>query len=64
MNARKACRWATYPGDCTGNIGRFVGPNTLGEVLHIVSEDYNPGSDSTRVGFAYGLPAARAGEQL
>jgi hypothetical protein len=28
----------------------------MGEVLHIVSEDYDPDTDRTRVGFAYGRP--------
>lgn len=51
-----AARWATYPGDCRGNLGRIVGP-TLDdrEVLHIVTEDYDPATGKTRVGFAFGM---------
>lgn len=57
MTARKPCRWATYNGDCRGNLGLIVGPTYDGrEVLHVVSEEYDPETGKTRLGFAYGLP--------
>jgi hypothetical protein len=48
--------WATYRGDCRGRIGCLAGPNTFGETMHIAAEVYDPATDTTRVGFAYGLP--------
>ena len=46
-------RFATYPGNCTHMIGEVKGPNTLGEALRVVTADYDPATDTTRVGFAY-----------
>lgn len=51
--ARKPSRWITYKCDARGNIGLLVGPNTFGEILIVVAEQYNEEDNSTRVGFAY-----------
>lgn len=51
-----AVRFATYPGNATGNIGYWVGPNTLDEVLCVVQETYDEATNTTRLGFAYGTP--------
>lgn len=48
-----AARFATYPGDTTHIIGEVKGPNTWGEHLTAVTADYNPETNSTRVGFNY-----------
>ena len=46
-------RFATYPGDNRHIIGEVKGPNTFGEALRAVTADYDPESDTTRVGFSY-----------
>lgn len=46
-------RFATYPGDNRHVIGEVKGPNTLGEALRAVTAEYDPATDSTRVGFSY-----------
>lgn len=48
-----AARYATYPGDTTHIIGEVKGPNTWGEHLTAVTAEYNPDSNTTRVGFNY-----------
>lgn len=55
MTAPLPQRWATYPGNCTEVVGRqLMGPNTLGERLTPVIAVYDPETDTTRMGFAYG----------
>lgn len=57
-----ATRFLTYPGDCTHIVGEVKGPNLMGEMLTAVAATYDPETDSTRVGFAYG--AHRADSQV
>ncbi|MDO8308593.1 MAG: hypothetical protein Q7V58_09610 [Actinomycetota bacterium] len=54
---RPASRWVTYPGDVTHMVGQPVGPTTVGDYLTAVEATHDPDSGTTRVGFAYGLPA-------
>lgn len=44
-----------YHGDTRGNLGQIMGPNTMGEYLTVVEEVYNPDTDRTRLGLAYGV---------
>jgi hypothetical protein len=48
-------RFANYPGDCTHMIGEVKGPNLLGEMLTAVTAEHDTGTDTTRVGFVYGV---------
>jgi hypothetical protein len=57
MNNRTPARFADYYGDVTHIIGEVKGPNTLDEMLQAVTAVYDPETDRTRVGFAYGVPA-------
>lgn len=53
-----AVRFATYPTDVTSIVGRqIMGPNTMGEYMTPVSAVYDPATNRTRVGFAYGALA-------
>lgn len=51
----KASRHLNYRGDCRGSVGRVMGPNLLGERLTVVDEVYDPETDMTRLGLAYGI---------
>lgn len=55
MAFRPPCRWATYKGDCSTAVGDIVGPNTMNEWLTIVAAEYTPSTDTTRLGFSYGV---------
>ena len=50
-----AARWANYQGDRTAMVGQKVGPTTLRDYLTAVDAVYDPATDTTRVGFAFGL---------
>lgn len=53
---RKASRHLNYQGDRTADaIGQVMGPNTLGEFLTVVETEYDPETDKTRHGLAYGI---------
>lgn len=54
MPDRAASRHLNYRGDCRANLGRVMGPNDLGEWLEVVTADYDPATDTTRLGLAYG----------
>jgi hypothetical protein len=47
--------WLNYAGDQSAMTGRILGPNTLGEVLTVVSCAYDPQTDRSRVGLAFGV---------
>ena len=49
-----AVRSLTYCGDVTSIVGEIKGPTTMGEFVTAVSADFDSGSNTTRVGFAYG----------
>ena len=49
----KAVRWLNYPGDCRGSIGNVMGPNTIGERLQVVTEEFDPIAKTTRLGLTY-----------
>lgn len=53
-----AVTWLNYQGDVTTNIeiGRPMGPNTLGEFLYVVDAHYDSTTDKTRVGLSYVRP--------
>lgn len=53
---RPPARHATYRGNVEHMVGQPVGPTTLGDYLTAVDAAYNPVTDTTRVGFAFGLP--------
>jgi hypothetical protein len=48
-------RFVNYSGDVRHIIGEVKGPNLLDEVLTAVTADYDEASDTTRVGFAFGV---------
>lgn len=55
MSTPTAQQWATYNGDVTEVVGKqYMGPNLLGEKLTPVVAVYDPETNKTRVGFAYG----------
>lgn len=47
-------RWLNFPGNACEAIGQTVGPTTLRERLTAVTADYDPATNVTRVGYAYG----------
>jgi hypothetical protein len=47
-------KFLTYSGDVTHIVGEVKGPNTLNELVTAVTAVYDPETDKTRVGFAYG----------
>lgn len=57
-----ATTWLNYPGDCENLLGRYLGPNAMGEHLTVVVAECNDASGEfdlkpkpmTRVGLAYG----------
>lgn len=49
----QAARFANFKGKVEANIGSLRGPNTLGEIMAIVSVGYNEETDMTRIGFAF-----------
>lgn len=51
----KATGHMNYPGDCRHIIGEVKGPNLLDEMLTAVDAKYDPETNMTRVGFAYGV---------
>jgi hypothetical protein len=55
-------RWANYPGNVVDSVGDVKGPNTLGEWLTAVGADYDPATDVTRVGFAFGIRCCECGK--
>lgn len=44
-----------YAGDQRGSIGQVMGPNTLGELLTVVSCEYDETAQRSRVGLAFGV---------
>lgn len=55
MSTPAAVRFLTYNGNVTEIVGQVVmGPTTLGEYLTPVSAIYDPETNKTKVGFAYG----------
>lgn len=48
-------RWANYPHDHTEAVGRLMGPDRLGVPVTVVSAQHDAGTDTTRLGFAYGV---------
>lgn len=57
MQTPAAVRWLNYPGDCRGSIGNVMGPNTIGERLQVVTEEYDPITKTTRLGLTYDVRA-------
>lgn len=51
----EAIRWATYPHDHTEAVGRIAGPDRLGVPVTVVTAQYSADTDTTRLGFAYGI---------
>lgn len=47
--------WLNWIGDQNRIIGRVLGPNLLGELLTVVSCVYDPQTDRSRVGLAFGV---------
>lgn len=52
-------RFATYPHDHREAVGRFGGPDTTGAFVTVTRAEYDPATDTTRLGFAYGLHESR-----
>lgn len=52
---RPAVRWATYPRDQRGAVGQVMGPTTMREPVTVIEASYDPVTDRTRLGFAYGI---------
>jgi hypothetical protein len=59
-------QWLSYKGDRTRDaIGQHMGPNMLGEWLTVTAAEYDAGTNTTRLGLAYGaldVPAILAVE--
>lgn len=55
MTLPKASTWLNYPGDHRGSIGEVMGPNTYDEFLTVTEADYDPDTNRTRLGLAYGI---------
>jgi hypothetical protein len=53
LSELKAARFANYKGKVEANIGSLRGPNTLGEIMAIVSVGYDETTDKSRIGFAF-----------
>lgn len=51
----KPARHATYPHDHTDGVGQLLGPDTTGAFVTAVEATYDAASDTTRLGFAYGI---------
>jgi len=51
----KPSTWLNYAGDQRHLVGRFMGPNTLGEVLTVVFCAYDERDDRSHVGLAFGI---------
>ena len=57
MTTPAAVRWLTYPGDRRGSIGNVMGPNTIGELLQVVTEEFDAVTKATRLGLTYDVTA-------
>jgi hypothetical protein len=53
-------RFANFRGDASDSIGNLVGPNRLGELLTVVSAEFDAEANMTRVGYAFGVHEARS----
>lgn len=53
---RKAAGYMNYTGEVELEIGEVRGPTYMLEMIHVVSKDYDPETNITRVGWAFGLP--------
>lgn len=52
---RKAVRWLTYKGDRRSSVGQQMGPTTMRDYVTAVEAEYDEETDTTRLGFAFGL---------
>lgn len=50
-------RWLNYPGD-RRTMRNVVGPDTVGDYLRPIEAEYDPETNTTRVGFAVATPEA------
>lgn len=51
--SREPIQWANYPNDHRDAIGQVMGPNLFGEFLTVVTAEYDPVNNQTRLGFSY-----------
>jgi hypothetical protein len=58
-NVRLPTGWANYPGDVRHILDdpEPKGPNYMGELMFPVTADYDPETDTTRVGFSLMAPS-------
>lgn len=49
---RQPIGFANYPGKCSVDFMRAMGPNYMGELMWPVTAQYLPDQDVTRVGFS------------
>lgn len=54
---RQPIGFANYPGQCSVDFTRAMGPNYMGELMWPVSASYDPELNQTRVGFSLIPPA-------
>jgi hypothetical protein len=57
---RPPVRFATYNGDARPSVGELMGPTTMFEMVQVVDAVYDEKTNTTRLGFAYGVPARGA----
>lgn len=51
----KPSTFLNYVGDHRGSVGQVMGPNTLGELLTVVSCEYDETAQRSRLGLAFGV---------
>lgn len=52
-------KWLNYAGDIAPQLGRVMGPDTVGQVMTVVVEQYDDDTQTTRLGLAYGVIEVR-----
>lgn len=52
--AKKPHAYLNYEGKLSNQIGTVMGPNTMGEYLTVVIQDYYEEANWTRLGLVYG----------
>lgn len=61
MTDLKPSRWLNYPGDCSDVVGQVVGPELHGALMTIVTAEYDPATDRTRMGLVFGAKTDTGG---
>lgn len=54
MPDRNPHTFLNFKGVLDSQVGTILGPNTMGEYLTVVTQDYDVENDKTRLGLVYG----------